>query len=107
MNDRQLAGNLNNIGEKCFVTFFGKLCDLERSDEAVARCIAEDWGRSYSAALTWRVRPARKIIAAGRAKDALVICSKSRGLPRHIRDKAAVLAELPIKQIWILDEPTI
>ena len=93
MNDQQLDRHLQSIGKECFVTFFGELCDLELLNETVARYIAEDWGRDYYAALTRRVYPARKIIAAGRARDALVICSKSRGLPRHIRDKAAVLVE--------------
>ena len=91
MNDQQLDKNLGYIGKECFVTFFGELCDFELSNEAVARYIAEDWGRDESAALTWRVYPARNIIKAGRAEDALVICSKSR-LPAPIKEKAAALA---------------
>ena len=93
MDDQQLEGLLQSIGKRCFVTFFGELCDLELLNETVARYIAEDSGVDYSAALTWRVNPARRIIAAGRAKDALINISESRGVRRHIRDKAAVLAE--------------
>ena len=93
MNDQQLNQHLKSIGKECFVTFFGELRDLELLNETVARYIAEDWGVDRYAALTWRVNPARKIIAAGRAKDALVSISKSRGVPPNIRDRAAVLAD--------------
>ena len=92
MDDLQLERYLQSVGKECFVTFFGELSDRELLDETVARYIAEDWGRDRSAALTRRVYPARKIIDAGRAKDALIICSNSRRLPFHIRDKAAALA---------------
>ena len=93
VNEQQLNRYLRSVGKECFVTFFGELCDLELLNETVARYIAEDWGRDYSAALTRRVYPARKIIEAGRARDALVICSQSRGLSPRIREKAALLAE--------------
>ena len=75
------------------MAFFGELYDPELLNETVARYISEDLSCDYSAALTWRVNPARRIIAAGRAKEALIICSESRGLPRPIRDKAAELAD--------------
>ena len=75
------------------MAFFVELCDRELLDETVARYIAEDWGRDRSAALTRRVYPARKIIDAGRARDALIICSNSKRLPLHIRDKATLFAE--------------
>lgn len=91
MNDQQLDRNLRSIGKECFVTFFGELCDLELTNEAVARYIAQDWGCDEGAALTWRVNPARKIVQAGRAADALDICARSR-LPAHTRDRAAELA---------------
>ena len=93
MDDLQLDRYLRSVGKECFVTFFGELCDRELLDETVARYIAEDWGRDRSAALTRRVYPARKIIDAGRARDALIVCSNSKRLPLHIRDKATVLAE--------------
>ncbi len=93
MTDQQLERYLRSIGKECFVTFFGELCDLELSNETVARYITEAWGSDYSAALTRRVYPARKIIASGCARDALAICSNSRRLPRHIRDRAVLLAE--------------
>ena len=91
MNDQQLDRNLRSIGKECFVTFFGELCDLELTNEAVARYIAQDWGCDEGAALTWRVNPARKIIQAGRAEEALVICSKAK-VPSHIKAKAFELA---------------
>ena len=93
MNDLELERRLQSIGKKCFVTFFGELCDFELWDETVARYISEDWGRDQQAALTWRVNPARKIIKSGRARDALTICSKSRRLSPDIRKKAATLAD--------------
>lgn len=93
MNDQQVEEHLRKIGKGCFVTFFGELCDSELLDETVAMYIAEDSGVDRSAALSWRVRPARKIIDAGRARDALINCANSKRLPLHIRDKATVLAE--------------
>jgi hypothetical protein len=91
MNDQQLDRNLRSIGKECFVTFFEKLCNPKLPDEAVARLIAGEWGCDYTAALGLRVRPARRIIAARRASDALVVCAGSVRLPRHIRDKATAL----------------
>ena len=93
MDEQQVEENLRRIGKRCFVTFFGELSDFELSNEAVARHIAEDGNRDYSAALTWRVNPARRIIRASRAREALIICSKSRRLPADIRYKAAEYAE--------------
>ena len=92
MDDQALDQKLRSIGKECFVTFFGELSDFELSNEAVARYIAEDWGRDYNAALTRRVYPARNIIKAGRAEDALIVCSKSPGLSDHIRERANSLA---------------
>ena len=93
MNDQKLNRLLQSIGKRCFVTFFGELADPELLNETVARYMSEDLSCEYGAALTWRVNPARRIIAAGRAREALIICSESRGLPRRIRDKAAELAD--------------
>ena len=61
MDDQERDRKLRSIGKECFVTFFGELSDFELSNEAVARYIAEDWGRDYNAALTRRVYPARKM----------------------------------------------
>ena len=92
MNDQQLERNLQSIGKKCFVTFFKEFCDLTRSNQDVAKQISEQWDRSYTAALVRRVNPAREIIQSGRAKDALICCSRSKRLPQPIRDIATVLA---------------
>ena len=86
MNDEQLDRALRSIGKECYVTFFGELCDLDLLNETVARYMSEDRGCDYEAALTRRVHPARKIIIAGSARDALIVCSRSRGLPLQIRD---------------------
>ena len=91
MNDDQLDRNLRSIGKKCFVTFFEEFCDCTLSNRDVASKIARDMDCDYGAALTWRVNPARKIIEARRAADALTICSESR-LPAQIKDKATILA---------------
>ena len=61
MDDQERDRKLRSIGKECFVTFFGELSDFELSNEAVARYIAEDWGRDYNAALTRRVYPARNM----------------------------------------------
>ena len=92
MDDQQVEEYLRRIGKRCFVAFFRELSDFEQSNETVARYIAEDGSRDYSAALTWRVNPARRIIREGKAREALIICSKSRGLPVDIRNKAAECA---------------
>ena len=92
MDNQELDRKLRSIGKECFVTFFGELSDFELSNEAVARYIAEDWGRDYNAALTRRVYPARNIVKAGRAEDALIICSKSPKLSDRIRERANSLA---------------
>ena len=91
MNDQQLRGRLKSIGKECFVTFLGEFCNSELPKETIARHIA-DGGRDYSEALK-RVGSSRRIIEAGRAKDALLNCANSKGVPRHIRDKARTLAE--------------
>ena len=93
MTDQQLKRYLQTIGKSCFITFFDELYDRALPDETVAGHITERWKRSESSALTRRVRPARRIIDAGRAKDALLDCANSKGLPRPIRDKAAALAD--------------
>ena len=77
MNDQQLDRNLQSIGKECFVAFFENLRDPKLPDEAVARHIAGEWGCDYAAALGLRVRPARRIIAAGRASDALAVFAGS------------------------------
>lgn len=94
MDERQLEKLLRQIGKECFVTFFKELNDSRLSNQEVAKQIADEWSRDYSAALTRRVNPARRIIKAGKAKDALINCSKSERLPIHIRDKAARLASI-------------
>ena len=100
MNDQQLERNLQSIGKICFVTYFKEFSDFYRSREEVAAQIANEsrgpTGKrlSYDAALTRRVYPARNIIKAGRASDALLLVSKSKSpqVPNHIKEKAAEMA---------------
>ena len=71
MNDETLDRVLRSIGKACFVNYFTELSDLSLSDEAVARILVKREGWDVAPTLGFRVRGARRIIGAGRAKDAL------------------------------------
>ena len=97
MNDDQLKGKLRSIGMWCFVEFFDKFSDGTLSKEHVANLIVDDNPQrnlKYGAAVIWRVDPAREIIQAGRALDALdmVRLSTSPQVTARIKEKAAALA---------------
>ena len=92
MDDEQLDRKLQSIGLWCFVTYFEEFCNDTVSDQDVAALIVDENPRlAATSALIRRVYPARNIIKAGRAEEALIICSKSK-VPKHIQEKAAELA---------------
>ena len=77
MNEQQLVRTLNSVGMKCFVTWFRQFCDPSLSDEDVAAQIQE--AERYSPkACRARTSGARRIIRAGRGRDALTIIANSR-----------------------------
>ena len=79
------------IGKKTFVTYYELLADFDLPDNEIAGVIARDLGRTFERAMTYRVKPARKIIRAGQAKTALLIVSRSR-LPACVTQRASELA---------------
>ena len=92
MDDTQLDRTLRSVGKECFVKYFRQFSDRSLSGEAMARLLVEREGYQSVSANGFRVRGARRIMEAGRAKDALLIVSDSPRVPQHIRDKAASLA---------------
>ncbi len=78
MNDNQLERTLQSIGKACFLNYFTEFSNLSLSDEAVARILVEREGWDEAATLNFRVRGARRIIKAGRAKDAKLIADSPR-----------------------------
>ena len=92
MDDKQLDKFLEKIGKECFVTFYELFCDITLRNIDVALLIQEERGYTDKACAS-RTSKARTIIKAGRARDALDICSKSERLPCHIREKATRLVD--------------
>ena len=77
MNEQQLVRTLNSVGMKCFITWFRQFCDPSLSNEDVAAQMQEM--ERYSArACRSRVSGARRIIRAGRGRDALTIIANSK-----------------------------
>ena len=70
MNEQQLQRTLNSVGMKCFIAWFRQFCDPSLSNEDVAAQMegAERYSRK---ACRGRVSGARRIIKAGRGRDAL------------------------------------
>ena len=91
MDEIQMEQTLRSVGKACFVNYFMMFADPSLQDETVARNLSEREGWSEASALNWRVRGARRIIAAGRAKDALIVIADSRRLPAKTRDRAVSL----------------
>lgn len=99
MNESQLNKALLTIGKESFVTFFAQLSDFNQTDEAVAEFIASGLSSARKevvtsqSALTWRVKPARRIIKAGQSGAAMLLISRSTRLPNHITLAAADMAK--------------
>ena len=93
MNDNQLQRTLQSIGKACFVNYFPEFSNLTLSDESVARILVEREGWDEAAALNFRVRGARHIIKAGRAKDALMLIVDSPRMPKKLKSCALSLLQ--------------
>lgn len=92
MDDHEMERHLQSIGKQCFVEYYPLLCNQNIPSESVAITITEEKNyRTYDTTLGRRVKPARRIIDAGRARDALLNISESR-VPYHIRREAKRLA---------------
>ena len=93
MDDDQLAKDLGSIGMACFVNYFTEFSDESLSDDDVTRILVEQEGWAEISTRNRRVRGARRIIKAGRAKDALIAVSNSSRVPREVVDKALRFAQ--------------
>ena len=93
MDEAKVNRDLALIGKQSFVNFFELLADFELSDGEVAEHVASKLACNVDNAMSWRVKPARKLIRDGQAKTALLIISQSRRLPPHITRRAFNLAE--------------
>ena len=82
MHDYQLSDALNSMGKACFVEYYCKFADFSLSNQEVVEILMQNYTRGVS---NIRVSNARRIIRAGRAKDALTIISQaSRVSPQAI-----------------------
>ena len=93
MDDAGLDKNLSLAGQEIFITFWEQLSDFDMTDADVAEVLADEWGCSYHSALWWRVPAARRVIRAGRAKEALLRLSRSHRLPWDMAEKALEVAK--------------
>lgn len=91
MNDQELNRMLGRIGKACFVTYFREFDNSSLPNKDVIEILMHDEGYTKNSCQT-RTSGARKIIEAGRAKDALMDISASSGVPPEIAAKAKRLA---------------
>lgn len=91
MNDTQLNRTIQSIGKGCFVENFSLFVDAKVPNEDAIEQLMRKHGYQESGART-RVLGSRRIIASGRAKDALEIIASSERVPAHISSAARDLA---------------
>ena len=91
MNDQRLKETLQSIGMECFVTYFREFDNSSLQNKDVIEILMHDEGYTKNSCQT-RTSGARRIIKAGRAKDALMIISASSGVLPEIAAKAKRLA---------------
>ena len=91
MNDDKLDRYLRSVGKECFVKYFGELFNESYSNQDVADLLnrKEDY---TDGSCRSRVSKARRIIKAGRARDALREISRSARVPESVRDQAMQIA---------------
>ena len=92
MDDAKVETYLGMVGKQTFVTYYELLADFDFLDDEVADLIASDLGCTFDNAMAWRVKPARKLIRAGKARTALLIASRSTRLPDDTTRMASELA---------------
>ena len=92
MDEAKVETYLGMVGKQTFVTYYELLADFDFRDDELADLIASDLGCTFDDAMSWRVKPARKLIQAGRAKVALLIASRSPRLPGEVTRMASKLA---------------
>ena len=94
MNEVQLYRALNSVGKACFVKYFHYSSDESLSIHELVDLLMQE--ENYAEKATYmRVAHSRRIIKAGRAKDALHLVVRSR-VPENIKTKARkLLGDLP------------
>lgn len=91
MNNEQLERSINSIGKGCFVKYFEEFSNMSISKEDLIERLMKTEGYKESGSTT-RVSQARRIINAGRAKDALLIIASSNRVPASVSKLASELA---------------
>lgn len=91
MTNKQLTRSLQSIGMACFVEYFPRFSDLNTSNEHLIQILMREKNYKESGCRT-RVTQSRRIIANGRAKDALLIVASSARVPNDISTVAGELA---------------
>jgi hypothetical protein len=91
MNNEQLKRSLQSIGMACFVKYFPQFSDASLSNEDLIELLIRRERYMESGCKT-RVTQSRRIIANGRAKDALLLVASSARVPDDISTAAGKLA---------------
>ncbi|MCP5358222.1 MAG: hypothetical protein H7A06_08765 [Pseudomonadales bacterium] len=91
MTDTQLNRTIQSIGKGCFVKNFALFIDAKISNDDAIEQLMLEHGYQESGART-RVLGSRRIIASGRAKDALKIIASSERVPLSTSSAARDLA---------------
>ena len=88
MNEEQLAGTLQSVGQSCFVRFFGEFSSRSMSREDVIEKLRAETNYTEGSCIS-RTGHAQSIINAGLAKSALniVISSESPRVTENTRDQ--------------------
>ena len=92
LNDDQVRETLRSVGMTCFVKYLRLFGNSSLSAEEVARRLVRREGWAEASTLHRRVRGARRIIDAGRTRDALMLIKESEKL-RHLRKEVDDLLE--------------
>ena len=91
MTNEQLTRSLRSIGMACFVEYFPRFSDLNISNEHLIQILMREQKYKESGCRT-RVSQSRRIIANGRAKDALLIVASSDRVSSDVSAAAGKLA---------------
>jgi len=91
MNDAQLERSLRSIGMACFVKYFSKFSDVSMSNNDLIALLKREENYVESGCRT-RVTQSRRIIANGRAQDALLLVASAARVPDEISAAAGKLA---------------
>ncbi len=92
MTDEQLQEALKSMGKECFVDYYHKFCDLSLSTDDIAQAMLDD-KTGWSTILN-RVSNGRRIVNAGRTRDALTIIVGSRASAQARQKAGQYLDEL-------------